>query len=60
MVQGVSTVKFAECVQVFLSSRYENTPIHSIRSASTTQLAKKLLSPVREVILSVLKYPVLD
>jgi hypothetical protein len=55
MAEGESTFKCAECVKVLRSSRDENTPIRSMRSASTSELHKKLLSPGREVLLPNLK-----
>jgi hypothetical protein len=56
MSQGESSYKCAERVQTFRSSRDENTPIRGLRSASTSELPKKL-SPERELILPSLKDP---
>jgi hypothetical protein len=56
MSQGDSSYKCAECVKAILSSRHENTPILGLRSASTSELPKKL-SPEMELILPTLKDP---
>jgi hypothetical protein len=56
MSQGESSYKCAECITAFRSSKDENTPIRSLRSASTSELPKKL-SPERELILPSLKDP---
>jgi hypothetical protein len=56
MSQGESSFKCAERVKAFRSSRDENTTIRGLRSASTSELPKKL-SPERELILPTLKDP---
>jgi hypothetical protein len=53
MAERESTFKYAECI--LRSSRDENTPIRSMRSASTSELPKLLLSPDRELVLQNLK-----
>jgi hypothetical protein len=49
MGEGESTFKCAECVKVLRSWTDENTAIRGMRSASTSALPKKLLSPEREL-----------
>jgi hypothetical protein len=52
--QGESTFKCVSCVKALYCLRNENTPIHSMRSPSTSELPK-FLSPERELILPNLK-----
>jgi hypothetical protein len=51
MSNGESTYKFGTCVKKLRTVRSEDTPIRTLRSASTSELGKKVVSPGREVML---------
>jgi hypothetical protein len=55
MAIGKFTYTCGACVQKLLSVVDENIPHHSVRSASTSEIFKKLVPPNRELVLLALK-----
>jgi hypothetical protein len=55
MATGESTYKCGTYVKQLLSLRDDNTPVCSLRSASTSETGKKMLSPNREPVLAELE-----
>jgi hypothetical protein len=55
MVDGVSTYKCVSCVLSSRRSGDDSTPIRNLRSASTSELSLKVVSPDREIVLPKLK-----
>jgi hypothetical protein len=55
MANSESTYKCVACVEQLRSVRDENTPVHSLRSASTSEIGKKIVVLDRELILPALK-----
>jgi hypothetical protein len=51
MSKDVSTYKCGECVKELRTVRNEDTPIRTLRSTSTSELEKKVVSPGRDLIL---------
>jgi hypothetical protein len=51
MSKDESTYKCGECVKELRTVRNEDTPIRTLRSASTSELEKKVVSPGRDLML---------
>jgi hypothetical protein len=55
MANGKFTFKCGACVQKLLSVMDENTPHHSVRTASTSEIGRKIQPPDKGLILPALK-----
>jgi hypothetical protein len=51
MSNGDSTYKSGKCVKKLRTMRNEDTPIRTLRSASTSELGKNVVCPGRELML---------
>jgi hypothetical protein len=57
LAEGECTYRCVSCVVASRATRDENIPIRNLRSASTSKLPMKVVSPERELILPNLKDP---